>query len=82
MMKRKKILWEALIPSEYTKALFQEELNMESFVIENQQHRRRKNLLFRYRGIQSLLKSKFEFFLLKHHYLPKRKFPTLKEMVM
>ena len=35
MMELKKILWECLIPSEFIKSLFQEELKMEYFVIKN-----------------------------------------------
>ena len=38
MMELKKILWEVNIPSEYLKSLFQEELNLETFVIEKQQY--------------------------------------------
>ena len=62
MMELKRILWEVHVPSEYIKSLFQEELNLESFVIEKQQYRRRKNLLLCYRGIQFLLERKFEVF--------------------
>ena len=51
MMELKKILWECLIPSEFIKSLFQEKLNIESFVLQKQQYRRRKNLLVCYRGI-------------------------------
>ena len=40
MMELKKILWEANIPSEYKKSLFQEELDLELFVIEQQQYRK------------------------------------------
>ena len=42
MMELKKILWECFNPSEFINSLFQEELNLESFVIEKQQYRRRK----------------------------------------
>ena len=51
MMELKGILWEVNVPSEYIKSLLQEELNSESFVVEKQQYRRRKNLLICYRGI-------------------------------
>ena len=81
MMELEKILWECLIPSEFIKSLFQEELNMESFVIEKQQYRRRKNLLICYRGIQFLLERKFEIFL-NITIFQKVIFPTIKEMVM
>ena len=63
MMELKRILWEVNIPSEYFKSLLQEELNSESFVVEKQQYRRRKNLLICYRGIQFILERKFEDFI-------------------
>ena len=81
MMELKRILMDVYIPSEYIKSLFQEELNLESFVIEKQQYRRRKNLLLCYRGIQFLLEKKFEIFI---NVTPFQKviFPMIKEMVM
>ena len=63
MMELKRILLDVYIPSEYIKSLFQEELNSESFVVEKEQYRRRKNLLICYRGIQFLLERKFEMFI-------------------
>ena len=81
MMELKRILWEVHVPSEYIKSLFQEELNLESFVIEKQQYRRRKNLLLCYRGIQFLLERKFEVFI-SITLCQKVNFPMLTEMVM
>ena len=81
MMELKRILWEVNVPSEYIKSLFQEELNSESFIVEKQQYRRRKNLLICYRGIQFLLERKFEVFV-NITICQKVIFPTLKEMVM
>ena len=81
MMELKRILLEVNIPSKYIKTLFQEELNLDSFVIEKQQYRRRKNLLLSYRGIQFLLERKFEVFI-NVTICKKVIFPTLKEMVM
>ena len=81
MMEPKRILWEVNVPSEYIKSLFQEELNSDSFVIEKQQYRRRKNLLLCYRGIQFLLERKFEVFI-NITICQKVIFPKLKEMVM
>ena len=63
MMELKRILGEVHVSSEYIISLFQEEFNLESFVIEKQQYRRRKNLLVCYRGIQFLLERKFEVFI-------------------
>ena len=65
MMELKRILLEVNVPSEYIKSLFQEELNSESFIVEKQQYRRRKNLLICYRGIQFLLERKFEMYFKK-----------------
>ena len=81
MMELRKILWECLIPCEFIKSLFQEELNMESFAIEKQQYQRRKNFLVCYRGIQFLLERKFEIFI-NITIFQKVSFPTIKERVM
>ena len=81
MIELKRILWEVNVPSKYIKSLFQEELNSESFIVEKQQYRRRKNLLICYRGIQFLLETKFEVFI-NITICQKVIFPTLKEMVM
>ena len=77
MMELKRILWEVNVPSEYIKSLCQQELNSDSFVIEKQQYRRRKNLLLCYRGIQFLLERKFEVFI-NITICQKVIFPTLK----
>jgi len=81
MMELKGILWEVNVPSEYIKSLLQEELNSESFVVEKQQYRKRKNLLMCYRGIQFLLERKFEIFI-NITLFQKVILPMLKEMVM
>ena len=81
MMELKRILLEVNVPSEYIKSLFQEELNSESFIVEKQQYRRRKNLLICYRGIQFLLERKFEVFI-NITIFQKVIFPTVKEMIM
>ena len=81
MMELNRILGEVFISSEYIKSLFQEELNSETFTIEKQQYRRRKNLLVCYRGIQFLLERKFEVFI-NITLCQKVIFPTLKEIVM
>ena len=81
MMELKSMLLEVYVPSEYIKSLFQEELNSESFIVEKQQYRRRKNLLICYRGIQFLLERKFEMFI-NITLFQKVIFPTMKEMIM
>ena len=81
MMELKEILGEVYISSEYIKSLFLEELNSETFTVEKQQYRRRKNLLICYRGIQFLIERKFEVFI-DITLCQKVIFPTLKEMVM
>ena len=81
MMELKRILLEVNVSSEYIKSLFQEELNSESFIVEKQQYRRRKNLLICYRGIQFLLERKFEMFI-NITLFQTVIFPTMKEMIM
>jgi len=81
MMELKEILGEVYISSEYIKSLFLEELNSETFTVEKQQYRRKKNLLICYRGIQFLIERKFEVFI-NITLCQKVIFPTLKEMVV
>ena len=56
----KRIVWELVIPPEYFLMLYQKELDDTTFTIEKYLYRRRKNLLVIYRGLQFLIKHKFE----------------------
>ena len=81
MRELKSILMDVYIPSEHIKSLFQKEINSESFVLEKEQYRKRKNLLICYRGIQFLLEKKFEMFI-NITIFQQVIFPTMKEMMM
>jgi len=61
MMELNRILGEVFISSEYIKSLFQEELNSETFTIEKQQYRRRKNLLVATEEFNFFLKENLRF---------------------
>ena len=58
----KKILWELLIniPPEYFLTLFQKDLDNITFTVEKFPYRHSKNILVIYRGLQFLIKHKFE----------------------
>ena len=43
MRELKSMLMDVYIPSEHIKSFFQKELNSESFVVEKEQYRKRKN---------------------------------------
>ena len=71
MTELKKLLQELMVPTEYIKALFQDNLSKASFV----------RMLIEYRGLQILLEQKFEI-LVNVNFCKVIKFPTLKKIGM